>query len=152
MIEVELTLEELIRAANVGVRRQAVNVEKQRRDQHGVSYDEGWKTHISGAIGECAFAKAIDVFWSGALKFRAQDVGPWEVRTARGEGRLILHPKDKDESKFVLVQRLTWLRYRVVGWIYAKDGKQPGWWENPTGEHGRTAFFVPIEALQEVIA
>lgn len=152
MIEVELTVEELIRAANVGVRRQAMNVERQRQDRHGAEVGAGWEIHIAGAVGECVFAKAIDVFWSGALVFKAKDVGPWEIRTAPANGRLILHSDDEDESKFVLVQRLTWLRYRIAGWIYAKDGKKQEWWDNPTGKRGRDAFFVPIEELHEVIA
>ena len=146
---VTLTPAELMQAALVGVMREVQNRKAGRSHAWGGDAAEGWSYHVDGACGECAVAKLLGRFWSGAVgDLTADDVGPLQVRaTSHSEGRLILHPRDPDNRAFVLVTgRAPDLTVR--GWIPAKEAKRREWWADPTGK--RPAFFVPIGALADM--
>ncbi len=147
MNRVVLTSSEILQAALVGVMRQTANIRDGRSNAHGLPDGRDWQVHIEGALGECAFAKFMGLFWSGALgQLKADDVGLWQVRTnARTNGDLIIHERDANDRKFALV-RGTAPHYDVVGWIFGKDGKRQEFWKDPTRK-GRPAFFVPETAL-----
>jgi hypothetical protein len=146
VINVKLTRNELLWAANVGIRRHAENLELGRRDRYGAGVD-GWEMHIAGAVAELAFSKGKGLYWSGAHVFKASDLKDWEIRsTHHAEGRLILHPDD--HGRFALVRRKTWFEFDLVGWVEADQVKLPKWWEDP--QRGRAAFFIPNSELREL--
>lgn len=101
-------------------------------------------------MNEFALAKWLGIFWSGAHSFRAQDAGGWQVRsTTHDKGRLVLHPGDSDDDRFVLVSGRNG-RYELCGWILGRDGKLAEYWDDPVG--GRPAFFVPRNVLHALDA
>lgn len=144
--EVILAPHEMLLAANVGVMRQVQNLRKGRKDSYGFQ-GLGWEVHILGACAELAVAKLTGTFWNGALgNLSADDVGELQVRyTDKPNGRLIVHPKDQDDKKFVLVRGAP-PKMLVVGWMYGRDAKKKEYWDDPTWQN-RPAYFVDNDDL-----
>ncbi len=149
MVEVTLAPNEFYYASTIGVMRQIKNLQNRRRDRYGAQKEDGWRMHIEGACGECAFAKWMGMFWSGSLEnLRAADVGAYEVRTrSRPYYDLIVHPNEADDARFVLVLG-TAPHFKLAGYMYGRDAKDQRYWSDPAG--GRPAFFVPQKELQPI--
>ena len=141
-VEIRLSLFEILEAASKGVMRQVQNLEKRRRQSNNHDPSRDWQDHINGALGECAVAKWLGIYWSGNLGcLQAADVGPLEVRTRSRPGYdLILHESDPDDRILILLTGLNG-EYVIRGCILARDGKRREFWKDPAG--GRPAFFVP---------
>ena len=120
-IDIRLTLPEVVVAAIVGVMRRVQDLRAQRHDRYGLeSKHNAWQIDIEGACAEKAVAKWLGVYWAGALgDLRADDVGQLQVRSSsHADARLIVHPKDPDGRRFVLViGSAPW--YRLTGWMLA---------------------------------
>lgn len=145
MIEIKLTSQEILKGAMVGIMRQTENLKKKAQPAYGAGSKDDWQLHIEGALGECALAKYLNVYWSGKGEMRNPDVGPFDVRTrSRHDYELILHPNDPDERTFWLLTGSNGV-YRIHGCIKGKDGKKKEFWKDPAG--GRPAFFVPQSEL-----
>jgi hypothetical protein len=96
---------------------------------------------IEGAMGECALAKHLGIFWSKGLP-GATDVGPHDVsQTPLAHGKLIVHPTDDDSRRFYLVTGLLG-KYAIHGYMYGSQAKNPKYWADPQGTN-RPAYFVP---------
>lgn len=151
-MRVILSASELLLAAGVGMRRHASHVLRNTKDLHGAP--ESWDPDVEGACAELAAARALCAYWTASVDHRerhAGDIltreGPVEVRCGtRPESRLILHPEDPDDRRFVLVVGRA-PAFDVVGWILARDGKRPEHWADPTGNN-RPAFFTPRATLR----
>ena len=144
---VTLTWVELALATRIGVGRRVQRLQTpERKDRYGLEDDDGWTLDIEGAAGEMAVAKLANIYWNGNMgNLKAADVGRLQVRTrSRDYYDLILHPTDPDDSAFILVVGKA-PRFRIVGWIVARDGKLQKWWKDPAGN--RPAFFVPQSEL-----
>lgn len=145
---VTLDKNEILQAALVGVIRQVENLGKDRKPYYGAGSDNDWQLHVEGALGEMAFAKFVGEFWSGAHSFRADDVGPWRIRTRSKEFyELIVHKEDPDDKRFVLVTGKNG-HYTIHGWIWGSEAKKEEWWKDPAGN--RPAYFVPQSALVDI--
>jgi hypothetical protein len=149
---ITLTPSEILVAGTVGVSRYVENL---RTHRHPGRFDKGRNTitehllhtHIDGAVGEAAFAKARGVYWNGDIgDMYAPDVDSWQVRTTRrDDGRLIVRTTDADDARFVLV-RSRCPNFQIVGWILGKAAKLPEWLTTTAGRPA--AWFVPDTALQ----
>ena len=148
--EVILTWTEVLQGAIVGVIRRVQNLQKENKAYHGVEDRVAWQVDIEGALGEMAVAKVLDRCWSGQLgKWRADDVGEYQVRTASNpHDRLNLHEDDSDTAAFILCIGQA-PAYRLAGWIEGANGKQKEHWKDPTG-NDRAAFFVPQARLKSM--
>lgn len=151
MTPVSLTPAEILSAAHTGIMRQTQNLKRNRKPAYGATNATDWQWHVEGALGECAVAKALGLYWTGNLgNLRATDVGRYQVRTrSRHDYDLILHPEDPDDDVYFLVTGLNG-RYRIHGWILGRDGKRDEYWSDPAG--GRPAYFVPQAALESDVA
>jgi hypothetical protein len=152
-VEIQLTTSEILQASFIGCMRQSQNLEANRRPAHGAGNLNDWQKHISGALGECALAKYLGVYWSGVGKLRGHDVGEMvDVRTQPPKysypNSLILHKGDPDDRVFFLVVGLNG-RYTIKGWMLAKDGKDEKYWSDPTNED-RYAYFIPESELRSL--
>jgi hypothetical protein len=136
-----------MQAAQVGVMRQVQNLKRGRADAYGASTSMGWQYHIEGAMGEMAVAKAFNLYWNGNLgNLSAGDVGDIQVRTSsRTNGDLIMHPRDRDKDRFILVTGGNG-DYNLRGWVLGSEGKLQEYWRDPAG--GRPAYFVPQGKLR----
>ena len=140
---IRLNENELIMAANVGVRRQAASLQKNLRDMHGADPSKGWLLHIEGACGELAFAKAMNWFWNGSVNtFKLPDVGNVQVRT-RSKDNYELIIRKNDTGVFVLVTGVA-PRYEVHGWFNTLHVRDE-WLKDHGGRE--KAFFVPQAEL-----
>ena len=152
---VELTLPEVYQAATVGIMRQICALRDQRPGAHGIPANaKVWQYNVEGCCGELVVAKALGLYWSGALgNLRVADVGKYQVRTrSKAWYDLTLYPKDDDHAIFILVLGRAPI-YEIAGWILGANGKRPEYWKSP---NGRPGFFVPrgvlrpLEELPEV--
>lgn len=146
---VTLTPSEMMSAGQVGLQRHIANIAANRTDRHGATPGD-FSPHILGSMGEMAVAKALGVFWSGSSTFATRNAGDLpggvEVRTtAHANGRLLVHPSDPDDRRFVLVVAAP-PTFTVCGWLFGRDAKIPANWQDPTGK-GRHAYFVERSAL-----
>lgn len=103
-----------------------------------------------GFRGEIAFSHVVGLVWRCDLSAFSTggDVGAYQVRTRRfaTDQCLIVRPVDHDDAVYVLVieEAPNWLA--VVGWMRARDAKQPLWQRDPGGRG--PAFFVPRSMLR----
>lgn len=154
---------ELSRAATLGIQRQIHNLYTRKADKHACPTTEGFHSHILGACGELAVAKALGVYWPGVLgSFEVPDVGTIQVRTTdRPGGSLILHKDDPDNDPFVLVVGSN-REFRIVGWLYGHEGKHDRFWRtedvcspayfiNPKGSIEARKLFRPIATLPDLV-
>lgn len=152
LLSVQLLATEMWMASQYGAMRQVENIKKKRKDVFGASVNEGWQINIEGALGECAVAKAFDLFWNGNIgNLKAPDVGKAQVRTTHHvRGRLILHksPKDDPSDYFVLVTGLNG-KYVIRGGLHGYKGMRAEFWQDPSGK-GRPAYFVPQDLLDDI--
>jgi hypothetical protein len=146
MIVVRLTFRELQDAGYRGVDRQVYNVMGRTQPRYGASKKNAWEKNIEGTQGEKAVAKHYGIPWDGALgDYKAQDVGPLQVRaTRRPDGCLLLHPEDDDADCFILAIIVSDGVVRLAGAISGRDGKRPQFWREGIE---RPAYFVPQSAL-----
>lgn len=123
--------------------------------KYGAPEDNSQSDAISlqGAVGEMAVAKCLNLYWAGSLgEFaRGKDVGDCvDVRSVtKSSHSLILHPADKDDTPYILVELSKPSEATLVGWVYGVDGKNPLYWADPSGK-GRPAFFVPRKDLRPI--
>jgi hypothetical protein len=86
-----------------------------------------WDEDINGAIGEYIASIGLEKEWNLPGGVGQSDlVGGIEVRTVMSEDRrLLIKPKDKDDSPYVLVigtnNHLVW---RITGYLHGRDGKK----------------------------
>lgn len=150
-MRVELTHDELRRYAALGCERAISAMSKGRKGAHGFNrYDERWQIDVEGLLAEFAAAKGLGLLpfepVVGALDTKHGDIGPGlQVRgTHYDTGRLLLHDKDDDDHRFILVTGHSGF-YVLRGWIYARHGKHPSYWKL---YKGRGAYWVDQSRLQ----
>lgn len=154
----ELTWDEALQAAIVGVQRHAKAKKDNRQNYYGEPDDEGalWNLDINAACAEKAYAKMTGRYWAATTDpdKHLGDVGGQGVRsTDKPNGCLILHPRDEDDRVFVLMVG-SGRHWEFRGSIVARKGKQlgpdgkPRWWRTNV----RTpAYFVPQSELDTVL-
>ena len=144
-----LTPAEILSAAISGVMRQSHVIKKDLQGRYDEPLDDCWQRHIEGALAECAMAKHLNLYWQGKGDVGGRDIGINEVRSAQYHHyRLMLHPIDKDDSKYWFLTG-RYGTYKIHGWIMGVDGKQPEYWEDPTGNN-RHAYFLPGSKLNKI--
>lgn len=146
-MEVSLTWYEVLTAAHVGTHRNVEALAKKRKGtfEGGLST---WESHILGACGEMAFAKATGLYWGASVNtFKVGgDVVGVEVRTrSQSDWDLIVRDDDPDGRIYFLVTGGP-EKFRLVGWIKSEDARRPEWRKNHGGYS--PAFFVPQSALK----
>lgn len=162
---VEMTWSEILHAGNWGFMMQVQNGKMGRHARYGGPNVEtdciaALSAGVWGAVGEAAFAKWAGVYWNG-------NIGDLSARDVQGVGRagvqvrtrpngldgmhLLLHPADRDEDVFVLIEAKP-PQFRLAGWIYARDGKNREFWsDRPNGGGrgtGRFCFWIPERILR----
>lgn len=144
---IELSWSELEQAALAGAHRRMRRLRAGSTHRWGYDGAGSWTAEIEAAAAEMAVAKALGCYWADfSAPDHAGDVGAGvQIRhTVRRDGRLIVHPEDADDHRFVLVRGPA-PRLEIAGWILGRDAKRREWWADPST--GRPAFFVPDRAL-----
>ena len=148
-MDVVLSNAECRAAAYVGLNRRLDAMRDGRVEVYGSAAHGGfWNVDIEAAAAELAVAKALGTFWAAADtpdEDRAGDVGPGvQVRhTQHLNGSLIVHDRDADDHRFVLVDGAMPM-FRIAGWAWGRDAKHADHWR---ADMPRPAFFMPQSAL-----
>tara|TARA_R100000963_G_scaffold34969_1_gene30522 strand:- start:592 stop:1104 length:513 start_codon:yes stop_codon:yes gene_type:complete len=108
---------------------------------------------IQGCVAEYAVSLLLNKEWIGfSENFQniESDVGNnLQIRsTYLPHGNLILHQKDADNQKFVLVKLHNLPNVDVVGWVMGKDAKQEQFWTEPV--KNRPCYMYPSQLLQDM--
>lgn len=152
---VALTWREVRLAALGGIDRHIYAASNGFAHRYGAESRSPWDTNIVGALGEWATAKALGRYPDGfdyQQERTVGDVGRLQVRSrSRSDGNLVVHLEDPDAAAFVLVVPASgrsprFLPFRVVGWIYGAEAKDPRYL-SAADRPGGQMFFVPQAAL-----
>lgn len=142
---VQLTVDEILSAAHVGIVRGQIVIAKNWKDTYGEPPDKFWQRHVEGALAEYARCKYAGVYWPGVGVPSDPDCGDGEdVRvTEVASGHLPLHHRDLDDRRYWL---LTGSRgtYVVRGSILGKHGKDQRFWKT---DIRHPCFMVPQSEL-----
>ncbi len=150
-MKVKLTYSEMYVGAMVGILRQIRDLQSGKIGGSGgrnkpADAPDWWQVHIEGALKEQALAQYTGCNWTAVGDQYGNDVGPHEVRsTDLDHGCLLLHDSDADDTPYWLVVGQHG-EYRIVGWIWGRDGKRDEYWQDKSGQN-RPAYFVPQAAL-----
>jgi hypothetical protein len=153
MIRVKLTKNDLIYAKNIAEKRNQSQRQGNRTD--GKVLNDSLGIDIQGAEAELAVAKALKLQWDGDFlsldkwydwRTSGHDVSGFEVRSTRHpNGCLILHPKDKNSSVFILAITDERPYFKLVGWNFGSEGKDEQYWRDVG--YGRPCYYLPQDKL-----
>lgn len=153
---INLTEEEKEYAISIALKRNEVHRKANRKD--GKVLSDSLEIDKLGALAEYAVAKALGKMWTGCFfeiddwyKWReiGDDVAGLEIRaTKHKNGRLIVHPKDKQYAKFVLVVAYNELQYELKGWAYGLECQRQEYWKDVG--YGRPCYYAPQEILRDI--
>ena len=146
---VSLSIQEAQIAAMHGMQRRLKHCFKQTfHPNNPPAKSDRWSIDIEGSLAELAVCKHFGFYWTGLEEARAQDSGCFEVRTTVYQnGCLLLQPDDNDDDIYILVIN-DCPRFKLVGWIKAKDGKIDEHWKDKGT--GRPCYYVPQSSLRPI--
>lgn len=155
-IDVVLTDEEMALADHVAQERQRVQRGSGRRDAKVI--ESGLDADVQGCRAELAVSRAFNLAWDGKIfeiadwekwRYLGHDVSGVEVRSTQHEnGRLILHPSDKDDSPYILVRAVNPPAFTIVGWCWGRTGKKDLYWHDVG--YGRPCYYYPNVCLKPI--
>lgn len=152
-MKVTLTWSEMQTAYLIAGQRRIMNMKKKLPGKYGAPEHEGSEElDIVSTRGEMAVAKGLNLFWSGSVgDYGAIDVGGRvEVRTRTKHWHsLILHKADKNAAPYVLVDASSTPEFRLVGWLFGKEGKLEKYWSDPSKKN-RPAYFIEQRYLRPI--
>lgn len=143
---VTLSSDECLFGASVGIKRHLQDLSEGRQPRFG---DKEIMAifNIVGAWGEQAAAKYIGCEWTGSLgDFKAQDAGPYQVRTSMRDCGLNIY--DWDESNGSLDRWFISVRgaaptLKILGCLYGRDAIRPEF-------RVRGGYFVGASRLKHI--
>lgn len=142
-VSIVLTNREFVMGAECGVMRNLASILSDREPWFPFDDGFGWNTHIEGACGEVAAAKAMGRFWSPTVNaFTAPDIGAEiQVRTrSEHDYELYVRPKDNPAHLFVLVTGKA--PAFIVRGYYPGDRARRDEWKKQLGS-APPSWFVP---------
>lgn len=149
-MKVELTMPEIMQAAQVGVMRRMQRLRSGIPLPHGLKEGSEWQLMIEGALSECALAKFLGIYWEGCGEINGVDVGEVDVRSTRYDsGKLIIHKSDASDRKYYLLTGKEG-KYIVRGWIWGYEAKQDKYYKSMV-EGRPPEYFVPQEDLYDIM-
>ena len=128
MVRVELDDIEVSVGHMIGTMRQAA-VRLSQFSSRTTGRDE-YADHITGALGEMAVAKGLDLYWDASVNsFKSRpDVSSLEVRTTYRPPRCSIYVSDRDDgaAKYILVSKISKTEYDLLGWASGDEIRQRG--------------------------
>jgi len=163
-IRVKLTPDELRLAGYVGMARFAKTVEERPKER---SYDDErhrMEKQVIGAWGEYAVARYLGLSWPLTPGFGRGDIGlgagsvararrigrAIEVRTTLRVGVMYLHDEDDDESAYVGVLYIPHDVFEILGWTFAREGKDKDFLQPAHSRCPRPFYEYPSDLLHSI--
>ena len=150
---VGLELAEIAICAEVAKMRMLVSIKDGHRQRNGIEdtapqfdYD------ITGALGECALAKHLNVYWNFSIRnYTSNDVAGLQVKsTPHQNGHLLVKKNDPGDQRYVLaIVQDRGRRVIIRGWIDGVDAKLNQYWGDFNGNK-RFVYKVPQHALRDI--
>lgn len=150
MSQIQLTANEFLTAANIGMRRNAESIFKGRKARFPEKTPgELWGFHIESAIAEMCVAKYLGVFWSmGVNTFHVADVGKnLEVRWSMREDCKI---RPDDNNIIIVSVHGTGMSKYIKGWINSEDAKKKEYEFKGKNSDLAPCYFVPHHILNPI--
>ena len=147
-MEVKLLWYEILACANVGLHRRIESARKGFKDGAGFNLQaEVWDVDIEGACAEAAFAKWLNVYYTGSVNEpKGKDVGDFQVRLSRSpDPYLIVSKHNRPSDTFVLVTGRS-PSFTMMGWAEGRHVMKPGWLK--TFGSRPAVYAMPVSALQ----
>ncbi len=152
---VTLEVTEIMTAALAGVMRRTRAIKKNLHATANQPEKWKWQSDIEGALGECAFAKLVGVYWNdeGFNSRLDGDVVGIEIKTrppTKGELYLIVRPGELHATrKYVLMNGVNGI-YRYCGWCFGRECNQEKTWFRTAGEWDTRppCWWVPVSELR----
>ena len=148
-MKIHLRCTEVGAAVRVGGLRHYQAVIHKCQEKFGTPASEGWSSHIEGALGEMAAAKALNMYWPGSVNaWHECDLNGIQVRTrSKSNYDLIVRPDDTENCVWVLVTGGCGT-YEVCGWISGFEAKQERFFKSPNDK--APAYFIPQSELKPI--
>lgn len=149
---VTLSVEDLLTAGLVGLRRRCSAIARNSAGVNGARKDNLWESDVVAAQAELAVAKYLNLAWYSSSDPDAPDVGRMvEVRCfTREHDRLCFTKRDKPARPYVGVfcnpQAPT--RFVLAGWLWGREGMDVRF-EKPKN-NGAKIYFVDQELLRPI--
>jgi len=154
-MSITLTKEQVAYATEMGEKRHKYDNTIGAKGAYNISkkMNSNAAFDIQGCIAEYAVSLLLKKEWIGfAEDFQniEADVGDnLQIRsTYHPHGNLILHPKDADDQRFILVRLHDLPTIDVVGWIMGEDAKQERYWTEPV--KNRPCYMYPHQLLNDM--
>ncbi len=151
---VTLTPEQIELAHEVAKKRNAAHRNSNRPDGI-VKADSSLASDIDGAMAELAVCVAYNQPWENAFvplerweseRRLLHDVGQMEVKSTRHQrGGLLVQKQFDDAPPYVLVVTDQAPVFRLAGWLYGHEVKQPRYWRE---DLPRPCYLAPQNALR----
>jgi len=130
-ILVTLNEDQLEAAAIGGVRRRINGLVKNRKSTHPETPDHEqnwWESHVVGAIGEFAVAKALGEVWRPTIgQVNQKDVGDFEVRTTQLPEPVLRYRSHNDPSSIYILCSYRGNQVLIHGWLPGHTVKALGY-------------------------
>lgn len=130
---VTLTAAELREAAHGGIER---NIDAMKRGRRSYQTDRSdheqnwWQSHINGAIGEFAVAKALNLSWNPTVgQINQKDVGEFEVRTTELPKPVLRFRVHNDPNSHYILCSLNKNKVLLQGWLPGRVVRDLGYME-----------------------
>lgn len=122
---VKLNWFEVLSGAFTGVARRIESIRRGYKNSKGFDREDVWDIDINGACAEMAAAKCMNRYWNASINnFKNGDVGPYQIRLARGETPYLLFRRNDDRNAvFILVNGVA-PTFKVLGWMTGSEGMQ----------------------------
>ena len=145
-VEIELTPVEMLRAGETGLYTWVESVKANRTPNFEEKIEgEMLLNHQLGAMGELAYCKMINRYWSGKIRnFDGADIGEkTQIRWTRLD-----NVKVRLTEKDIYVVALSGVPPIVTyhGWIYSNDAMKEKYMKD-YNNRGKPAYFVPFADL-----
>jgi len=149
---ITLSPQDAIVPASIGLRRQIFALANGLRHfgamtmterQFNSAADNAFDHHILAAMSEYVVARALNLFWEPSVgNTNGVDVGGLvQVRLRRVPGTgsdLAIRDKDIDDKPYVLVHYPGGLTFELKGWLFGREGKGRGQFNEQ-----KNVWFVP---------
>ena len=150
---VTLTPAELEDAAVGGVRRRIAGLTQGRRSTHPDTPDwkqQWWESHVIGAIGEYAVAKALGRTWDPTIgRIDQRDVGNYEVRTTQLPNPVLRYRIHNDASAWYILCSYKRDQVLIHGWLPGQTVLDLGYMEHDDVYTAGPDQLYPITDLPE---
>ena len=150
MVEVKLNANELLTAANIGMRRNAEAIFKGRSPRFPEKTPgELWGFHIESSLAEMCVSKYLKIYWSmGVNTFHTADIDKkLEIRWSERDDCKV---RPDDNNMIIISVKGVGMSKNIMGWIDSEDAKKEEFKFKGKNSDTAPCYFVPHNKLNNI--